>query len=87
MGQIRYYVYDRGTKRVMGPYPLPRLKTLPGFGPEIRVAPEGSTKSSDWKPAKEFAELQGLFSPPAEEPKPPTPGKPSPQPPNVPGKK
>ncbi|MFA5138156.1 MAG: hypothetical protein WC728_02900 [Elusimicrobiota bacterium] len=58
---MRYWLYDKANKRVLGPYIIARLSTLPGFGPESKVAPEGARKRSEWKPAKEFPELAVLF--------------------------
>ena len=49
---MRYWLYDKASKQVLGPYIIARLTTLPGFGPESKVAPDGARKRSEWKPAK-----------------------------------
>ena len=60
MGRL-YWVFDKRTKQVLGPYLVTRLKSLHYFGPDTKVAPEGSVKKSDWKKASEYPELADLF--------------------------
>ncbi len=61
---MRYWVYDERSKKVLGPHLLITLVKVPGFGPETKVAPEGARRASEWKRAKEIAELAELFAPP-----------------------
>ncbi|MFA6029384.1 MAG: hypothetical protein WC969_06005 [Elusimicrobiota bacterium] len=74
---MRYYVYDKKTKRVLGPFTPQRLKAVPGFNLEVKVALEGSSSSDDWHPAGEFDEFKALFAAPAP---PPDAGKPGAKP-------
>ena len=71
---MRFWIYDEDRKCVQGPYLLMSLRKLPGFGPETKVAAEGSHSTKDWKRAKEFPELLALFpsTPPAAPQAPPT---------------
>lgn len=63
MEKMRYWVYDKEGKRVLGPYFASRLKGIPGFGPETKVAPEGSSSREDWRPAIQVPELKELLRP------------------------
>ena len=58
---MRYWIFDERTKRAMGPHLAQLLPKHPGFGPESKVAPEGT---KDWKRAQDIDELKPLFAPP-----------------------
>lgn len=74
---MRYWVYDKKSKTVTGPHLLSGLASIPGFGPETKVAPMGSQSKKDWKAAKNFPELAELLKPkdPEDQPPPETPKK------------
>lgn len=59
---MRFWVWDRRTKRVLGPYSLERFKAMPGLlGPETKVAPEGATDAKAWRQAKDVPVLKQLL--------------------------
>lgn len=65
---MRYWLYDKRTNKALGPHLAIRLRSIPGFGPESKVAPAGAVGSKDWKLAKEFEELKAFFAPAAAPP-------------------
>ena len=65
---MRYWIYDELKKSVGGPHLTMLLLKQPGFGPETKVAPEGSRGPKDWKLAKDVDELKALFTVPAAPP-------------------
>lgn len=70
---MKYWIYDG--KQAQGPYAVEQLKAVPGFGPETVVAPEGASSTDQWRAAKTFDSLRGLFIKAA--PLPPPPPKPT----------
>lgn len=82
----RFWLY--ADKRIQGPYGLRLLRRLKGFTPEILAAPVGSKSDEDWKPAKDYPELQALLASrseakpkaPASPPERRKPSRPAPQP-------
>ena len=77
---MRYWLYDEGSKTVLGPHLARMLPMQRGFGPESKVAPEGSRGPGDWKPAKDVPELKFLFDAPAAPASPAAPPPPKPKP-------
>lgn len=76
---MRYWLYDEGSKTVLGPH-LARMLTMQrGFGPESKVAPEGARGPGDWKAAKDVPELKSLLAASAP-PAPPAAPPPKPKP-------
>ncbi|MEK7857717.1 MAG: hypothetical protein AAB320_01125 [Elusimicrobiota bacterium] len=70
---MKYWIFDG--KQAQGPYAVEQLKAVPGFGPETVVAPEGASSTDQWRAAKTFDALRGLFIKAA--PLPPPPPKPA----------
>jgi len=66
---VFYWVYDKETKRVLGPYGIGKITGLPFFCADTKVAPQGSTRKSDWRKVKEIPDFSEAVSalPPAPE--------------------
>ncbi|MDE2291292.1 MAG: hypothetical protein KGL53_04350 [Elusimicrobia bacterium] len=59
---MRFWVWDKRTKRILGPYSLDRFKAMPGLlSAETKVAPEGSTDAKAWRMAKDVPVLKQLL--------------------------
>ncbi|MBI5596445.1 MAG: hypothetical protein HY928_10190 [Elusimicrobia bacterium] len=59
---MRFWIFDKRTKRILGPYSLERLKAMPGLlAPETKVAPEGASRSQDWRKAKDVPVLNQIL--------------------------
>lgn len=59
---MRFWIYDKRTKRILGPYSLERLKSMPGLlSAETKVAPEGASRSQDWRKAKDVPVLNQIL--------------------------
>ena len=80
-GPGRYWLF--ADKKILGPYGLRLLRRLKNLRPDLLVAPAGSRKEADWKPAAEFPELKSILDerasgkPKDSEPKPQKKGKPA----------
>ena len=57
----KYWIFDEHSGQVHGPYWITRLKTMHGFGPNTKLAPQGATKPKDWKKARDIPEFQEEF--------------------------
>lgn len=59
---MRFWIFDKRTKRILGPYSLERLKSMPGLlSPETKVAPEGASRAQDWRKVKDVPVLNQLL--------------------------
>lgn len=59
---MRFWIYDKRSKKILGPYTLERLKSMPGLlSPDTKVAPEGASRTADWRKAKDVPVLQKLL--------------------------
>lgn len=65
---MRYWVLDERTRKVHGPYLVLSLPGMKGFGPEMKVAPEGARGPEDWKRVKDVDELKVFVPAPAAPP-------------------
>lgn len=70
----KWYVFDDYGQQVHGPYFIQKVVELPAFGPDLKLAPQGSTRPGDWRKAKDIPDFQkaladrGLWSsPPVEQ--------------------
>ena len=62
MVDIRFWVFDRRSKKALGPYSMERLRAMPGLvSPDTKVAPEGASKAADWRRAKDFPQIKAIF--------------------------
>ena len=59
---MRFWVFDKRTKKILGPYTLERFKSMPGLLTlDTKVAPEGSSRTQDWRKAKDVPILKTLL--------------------------
>lgn len=59
---IRFWVFDKRSKKALGPYTLERLRNMPGLlSPDSKLALEGASKATDWRKAKEFPQVKAAF--------------------------
>ncbi|MBI3297668.1 MAG: DUF4339 domain-containing protein [Elusimicrobia bacterium] len=55
---MRFWIYDKRAKKILGPYTVERLKAMPGLlTPDTKVAPEGASRTVDWRKAKDVPVL------------------------------
>lgn len=59
---MRFWVFDKRTKKILGPYSLERFKAMPGLLTlDTKVAPEGSSRPQDWRKVKDVPILKRLL--------------------------
>lgn len=61
---MRYWFFDERSKKATGPHLDMVLSRLPGFGPDAKVATEGSGPAGAWKPVREVPELAAFLPAP-----------------------
>lgn len=66
---MRFWAIKPDADQAEGPFDLQGLKGLGWFSQDTLVAPESAESEDAWKPAKEFADLKGLFIKPPPLPK------------------
>lgn len=71
---MRYWVYDRQSRKPVGPFTAVQLRGINGFGPDTQVCPEGAKQ---WSPARSFNDLASS-PPPRTNPPDPAPERTSP---------
>lgn len=59
---MRFWVFDKRTKKILGPYSLERLRMMPGLLTlDTKVAPEGASRVHDWRKVKDVPVLKTLL--------------------------
>ena len=59
---MRFWVFDKRTKKILGPYSVERFKAMPGLLTlETKVAPEGASRVHDWRKVKDVPILKTLL--------------------------
>lgn len=59
---MRFWVFDKRTKKILGPYSLERFRMMPGLLTlDTKVAPEGATRVHDWRKVRDVPVLKTLL--------------------------